>query len=198
MQAATVTEVAELRKTLPPMVDAGAAAINNASSAVRVIEPHIPSVLTEVKKTREALPGILDRADQVAGRAEKMGKEASKGAVTGLLGGIISAPFRLIGDVGKGLRDTIGLGNLSEFTAEDDRLTGGATDAVLRNGATGAQQSWQNPDSGNHGSVTLLGHKTLNNQPCVNLRYRVEFGTGKTHDVKLDFCQRPDGSWAKP
>ena len=196
--ASTVSEATALRKALPPLVDASASAINNASRAVRAIEPHIPSVLTEVKKTREALPDILDRADQVAGRAEKMGQAASRGVVTGLLGGIIIAPFRLIGDVGRGLSDIIGLGSQSGFTIEDDRLASAATDAVLKAGAPGAQQAWQNPENGNQGSVAWLTKKLRDNQMCVTLRYRVEFKTGKTHDVKVELCQQSDGSWVKP
>ena len=194
---ATVTEAAALRKALPPLVDTSAAAVNNVSRAVQAIEPHIPPVLTEIKKTREALPGILDRADQVAGRAEKIGQAASKGAVTGLLGGIVTAPFKLIGDVGKGLSDTIGLGSQSGFTTEDDRLARVATDAVLKADTPGAQQAWQNPESGNQGNVAWLAQKMRDGQTCVTLRYRVKFKTGKTHDVEVELCQQPNGSWVK-
>jgi surface antigen/uncharacterized protein YoxC len=195
--AATVAETAELRKALPPMIDTSAAAINNASAALRAVEPHIPAVLKEVKQTREALPGILDRADQVAGHAQAMGKAAGKGAVSGLLGGIVTAPFSLIGDAGRNLGDVIGLGGASDFTAADNQLTSSATDAVLKKGTVGAQQSWKNPDNGNHGTVTLATIAVRNGQVCATLRYRVEFRFRKNHEVDVDLCRQADGSWVK-
>lgn len=195
--AVTVTEAAALRKALPPLVDTSAAAVNNVSRAAQAMEPHIPSVLSEIQKTREALPGILDRAENMAGRAEKIGQSAGKGAVTGMLGGIITAPFKLIGNVGKGLSDTIGLGGQSEFTAEDDRLTRLATDAILKTGAPGAQRAWQNPASGNEGNVGWLSQRVHAGRTCATLRYHVKFKSAKSHEAKVEICQQPDASWVK-
>lgn len=186
-----VAEVQEVRKTLPPLVDTSAKAINNASAAVRVVEPRIPSVLAEVRATREALPGILDRANQVVDRAASVGQKAGEGAVKGVIG----APFRLIGDVGKGLRGMMGLDERSGFTAEDERLASAATDAVLKNGKSGAQGSWKNPDSTNRGSVVLNETWTRDGRPCVTLRHRVELRSAPVHQKDIHLCQQPDGSW---
>ena len=190
-----VAEVQEMRKTLPPLVETSAKAINNASNAVRVIEPRIPSVLAEVRATREALPGILDRASQVVDQAATVGQKAGEGAVKGVIGGIVSAPFRLIGGVGKGLTGLIGLDNRREFTAEDERLAGDATDSVLKNGKVGAQSSWKNPDSQNRGSVALSDKWTRDGRPCVTLRHRVELRAAPVHQKDIQLCQQPDGSW---
>ena len=190
-----VAEVQELRKTLPPLVDTSAQAINNVSAAVRVVEPRIPSVLAEVRATREALPGILDRANQVVDRASSVGQKAGEGAVKGVIGGIVGTPFRLIGDVGKGLRGILGLDDRSGFTAEDERLASVATDAVLKNGKVGAQNSWKNPDSTNHGSVALSETWKRDDRPCVTLRHRVEFRSAPHHQKDIYLCQQPDGFW---
>lgn len=190
-----VTEVREVRKTLPPLVDTSAKAINNASDAVRVIEPRIPAVLSEIRKTREALPGILDRADQVIGHAGTVRQKAGEAAVQGVIGGIVTAPFRLIGGVGKGLAGLIGLDERHEFTAADERLASAATDTVIENGQVGAQSSWRNPESKNRGSVELIEKWTRNGQPCVTLRHRIEFRSTPTHEKNIHLCQRPDKSW---
>lgn len=190
-----VAEVREVRKVLPPLVDTSAKAINNASDAVRVVEPRIPSVLAEVRKTREALPGILDRANQVVDRAASVGQKAGEGAVKGVIGGVVGAPFRLIGDVGKGLRGTMGLDDRGGFTAEDERLASAATDVVLKNGKVGAQNSWKNPDSTNRGGVALTETWTRDSRQCVTLRHRVEFRSAPVHQKDIHLCQQPDGSW---
>lgn len=190
-----LAETKALRESLPPLVEQSAAAAKNASGAVRAIEPHIPGVLTEMRKTREALPEFLDRADQTISRAAKVGQEASRGAVTGVLGGIITAPFRLIGQAGKGLAGALGLRGQGDFTAEDERLASVATDAVIQNGQIGAQQSWSDKKSKNRGSVTLVESRTRDDRPCFTLRHRVEFASGKTHQADIEMCQQVDDSW---
>ena len=190
-----LAEAKALREALPPLVEQSAAAAKNAGDAVRTIEPHIPVVLTEVRKTREALPGLLDRADQTIARAAKLGQKTSSGAVTGLLGGIITAPFRLIGQFSKGLAGAMGLSGRGDFTAEDERLAGVATNAVIQNGQIGTQQTWRNPASKNAGSASLLKRGTRDDRPCFTLRHRVEFGSGKTHQADIEMCQQTDDSW---
>lgn len=190
-----LAEAKALREALPPLVEQSAATVKNASGVVRAIEPHIPRVLTEVRKTREALPGLLDRADQTIARAAKLGQEASSGAVTGLLGGIITAPFRLIGQFGKGLAGAMGLSGRGDFTAEDERLASVATNAVIQNGQIGTQQTWRNPASKNTGSASLLKRGTRDDRPCFTLRQRVEFASGKAHQADIEMCQQADDSW---
>ncbi|MDH5649457.1 MAG: hypothetical protein OEY67_07345, partial [Gammaproteobacteria bacterium] len=161
------------------------------------IEPHIPAVLSEVKKTRESLPGILDRADQVVAHAESVGQAASKGAVKGFLGGIVTAPFKLISEAGKGLTDAIGLTTQSGFTKEDDKLNQNATDSLLKSGAPGTQQQWSNPDSGNSGAIHWISQSLRDNKPCVTLHYDIRLRDGKTHEARVELCQQSDGSWKK-
>jgi surface antigen/uncharacterized protein YoxC len=190
-----VTEVSEVRKALPPLVDTSAKAINNASDAIRTIEPQIPAVLTEVRKTREALPGILDRAERVVTSAQTAGQKAGAGAVQGVLGGIVTAPFKLIGGVGKDLKSMMGFDEHHVFTGADEQLALGATDSVIKQGEVGAKSSWKNPESKNRGSAELVDKWTRDGQSCVTVRHRVEFATAsaQTKDIKL--CQRPDGQW---
>lgn len=189
---ATVNETAKLREALPPIIASSSNAIDKVDGVATRIEPHIKPTLEEVKQTRLALPGIIDKADQMVRRVEKVGKDVGKG---GVLGGIITAPFKLIGGAGKALTSTIGLDKKASLTAVDDRLAQEATDAVLKTGKPGNKQNWKNPESGNQGSVLWLSGTEQNGQACVALRYSVTPKDKKSHVVDVNLCQQKDGSW---
>jgi surface antigen len=181
---------------LPPLVDTTAKTVQEASDSVRRIDQQIPPILSEVRQTREALPGLLDRADQLVAKASNVGREATQGAMTGVLGGLIVAPFRLIGEAGKGMAGAMKLDPSTGFTPEDERLATEATDAVIKTGQIGAQRNWQNPASRNSGTVTLLDKKMRDQEPCFTVGQNVALSSGKTHTAELTFCQHPDGTWA--
>jgi surface antigen len=194
--AAVRQEVAAVRVALPPLVDTTAKTVQEASDSVRLIDQQIPPILSEVRQTREALPGLLDRADQLVANASTVGRKATAGAMTGVLTGLIVAPFRLIGEAGKGMADAMKLDPSSGFTAEDEQLATEATDAVIKTGQIGAQRNWQNPASKNRGTVMLLDQKMRDQEPCFTVGQNVALSSGKTHQVHLTFCQHPDGTWA--
>jgi surface antigen len=194
--AAVRKEVAAVRVALPPLVETTAKTVQEASDSVRLIDQQIPPILSEVRQTREALPGLLDRADKLVASASTVGRKATAGAVTGVLGGLILAPFRLIGEAGKGMADAMKLDPSTGFTPEDDRLATEATDAVIKTGQIGAQRNWQNPASKNSGTVTLLDQKMRDDEPCFKVKQFVALSSGETHKAELTFCQHPDGTWA--
>lgn len=192
-----LTEVAATRTALPPLVAQSAQAVKDASGAVRAVEPHIPAIVAEVRQTREALPGLLARADQLIERAGKVGREAGAGAAYGMIGGILMAPFRFIGDLGKGLADSIGISGRDGFTEDDEKLLAESTEAVIKVRKVGAEQAWNNPASGHRGKVRLVGESARDGRPCVRLEYRVELASGKDHVKEITVCQTADGTWAK-
>jgi surface antigen len=192
-----LAEVAATRTALPPLLDTTAKSVHEASTAVRALEPHIPVVVAEVRQTREALPGLLDRAERLVASASTAGHEASKGAVSGFLGGIVTAPFKLIGGAGRDLTSAMGLEGDAGLTAKDDELASAATDAVIRAGEIGGERSWENPDSKNRGTVRLLSQETRTEQACFRLRQTVTLASGKTHHAEVEFCRQKDGTWAQ-
>lgn len=192
---ATINETTKLREALPPIIASSAEAIDKIDNVTVRIEPHIKPTLEEVKQTRLALPGIIDSADKMVRRAEKVGKDVGKRAVTGVLSGIITAPFRLIGKTGKALSDTIGLGKKVGFTSVDNDLAQEATDVLLNTGKPGDKQDWKNPDNRNRGNVHWLSGTEENGTICVSLRYTVVIKGKKPHVSDVDLCQQKDGSW---
>jgi surface antigen len=194
--AAVRKEVAAVRVAVPPLVETAAKTVQTASDSVRLIDQQIPPILSEVRQTREALPGLLDRADQLVANASNVAREATKGAVTGVLGGIITAPFRLIGEAGKGMASAMKLDPSTGFTPEDERLATEATGAVIKTGQIGAQRSWKNPTSKNSGTVTLQDQQMRDQEPCFTVKQKVALSSGKVHRVQMTICQHPDGTWA--
>jgi surface antigen len=194
--AAVRAEVAAVRVALPPLVQTTAKTVQEASDSVRLIDRQIPPILSEVRQTREALPGLLDRADKLVASASTVGRKATAGAVTGVFTGLIIAPFRLMGEAGKGLAGAMKLDPSTGFTPEDERLATEATDAVIKTGQIGAQRNWQNPASENSGTVTLLDHQMRDHEPCFSVNQKVALSSGKTHTAELTFCQHADGTWA--
>jgi len=190
-----LVEVKSVREALPPMLKTSEASIREASGAIHALEPHIKPVIEEVKNTREALPEIIDQADRVVGRASTAGKEAGQGAVHGVLGGIILAPFKLIGDVGMGVFGLMGLGDQTGLTAEDERLAAAATQEVLKTPKASAKRAWRNAETRNNGSVTITGQKERDGMAFVILRHHVVLATKKTHDADVEMCRQPDGTW---
>lgn len=148
-------ESQEYRKQLPAVLDTAnqaSAAVSEAASQIEATRPLVPKVLQEVQQTRKSIPAMLDRADQVVARAGQAGKEASQGAVTGVFTGIIAAPFKLLGGVGKTVLGTGG--KHDPFTDKDYELVEKAIQATLEETAAGTSRQWNNADSGHHGKVT--------------------------------------------
>lgn len=190
-------EVAATREALPAMLDTTSKTVHEATTSINKLEPHISPTLTEVRKTRQALPGLMDRAEEIVASAGKAGQEASKGAVFGIVGGVLAAPFKLIGGVGKGLAHAIGIDKKEGFTEQDEKLASKATDSVIRSGEEGKEVSWENPESKNRGTVRLLSQKQRDEQSCYLLRQEVVLASGKKHKADVEFCQNPDGSWTQ-
>ena len=66
-------------------------------------------------------------------------------------------------------------------------------DAQAPIGATG---DWDNPDSGNSGTVTLIGQFDRNGQPCMRLGYKfVAKGETDPKHFTLRECLDDDGKW---
>jgi hypothetical protein len=192
-----LTEVAATRAALPPLVAQSAQAVKDASGAVRAVEPHIPAIVNEVRETRAALPGMLDRVDRMIDRAGKIGREAGSQAAYGAIGGILTAPFRFIGDLGKGLASSIGLTGRDGFTDADEKLLAENTEAVIKAKQVGAERTWHNPDSGHGGRVRLVSESGSDGRPCMRLEYRITLASGKVPNKEITVCQGADGTWAK-
>jgi len=193
-------EVAATRKTIPGVLKTVNAASDTGlviAKEVEGVRGLVPDVLAEVKTTRESIPGMMADADKLIDKARVAGKEASRGAVTGIFSGIIMAPFDFVGGVGQTL---IGVaeGEEDKFTEEDYALIKEAANVLLTLGKEGETERWNNPDSGSFGSMTLVGitEDFEEDTECRSLEVHAENPDGETESKDITLCKDDTGEWA--
>lgn len=175
-----VTEVTEIRKQIPKIL--------NEVEQVRIL---VPPILEEVKLTREAIPTMLTRADNLVNNAGNIGKKSSEGAVSGVITGIIKAPFKLIGGAGKSLFKS----QSHKISDKDRQLIEETALRVLSSANVGETQNWNNPDSGNNGVITLKEIKTIDKRQCSVLTLSVNIKNSKPVKEKITSCLNDDNKW---
>ena len=96
-----------------------------------------------------------------------------------------------------------GLGPMGSLWDTYVTLTRGDLDMIrsvlgqqIHNQKAGASASWKNPESGNYGTVTLLGAFSRQGHRCERIEYRMSPPQGTPSDrFTLTSCQQADGSW---
>ena len=80
-------------------------------------------------------------------------------------------------------------------TFGDRLLLGETVQQTLEHGPTNSVGSWNNPDSGNSGTVTPTQTMiSANNQPCREFTTTVNIG-GELSQAYGTACRQNDGSW---
>lgn len=197
---AVLKEAEAIRGELPAVL----ASANKASSAVADVakqveatRPLIPEVLKEVETTRESIPAMLDRADGLIEKARAAGKEASKGAVTGLFSGIIMAPFALVKDAGRGISGMTEE-EAKQLDKKDFELVEQASSYLLNTGTKGEERKWENTGSGNHGIVVLTDIYSEGEYAeidCRSLQLKLYKKSKLIKEVLRSFCKDDNGKW---
>lgn len=72
----------------------------------------------------------------------------------------------------------------------------GAAGAALEGKAIGHEESWNNPETGNSGTIRLLKEDTCQGMPCQYRGNTITIGeTKKTEELVFRRCKTPDGKW---
>lgn len=193
-----LNQVEATRAMLPDVmktVDGASLAVVTISKEVEATRPLVPKVLTEIEKTRNSIPPMMDRADELIAKARVAGKEASRGAVTGVFSGLLMAPFVFVGDAGKRLVGVSGE-EAKDLTEEDFAMVEATTSEILENGKTGDIKTWENKKSGSFGSIKLLEiSSNIDDNECREL-YISLYNKGKLLTKKdMILCRNDDGEW---
>jgi surface antigen len=137
----------------------------------------------------------------VSGGCAEYGTKQTVGGLTGAaLGGLLGAQFG--GGSGKLATTAAGvlLGGLmgSEIGRsmdEVDRMKADRANSIAKVTPLGETITWNNPDTGHHGSVTpSRDGYDANGNYCREFYQTVTIG-GKTEDAYGTACRSPDGSW---
>jgi surface antigen len=181
----TNSEVAKIQKLVPEVLE-----------EVRLIRSElVPPILEEVRKTREELPLLMDRADQLIAGADEAGRTAGKGAMTGMIGGILSMPFDVVGGIGRGFTSLFSAEVRDEMSDEDLKILKEKIVDLAENGKAGDIATWKNPKTANGGKITLVKKYRENNQECREVKIEISIKGNTPHTETLAGCKQPDGSW---
>lgn len=119
----------------------------------------------------------------IAGAAVGVGIVAIAGGTPGSMAAAGAAGAIVGGYIGHKLDD------------RDKRMAAQAAQAAFENGRTGEAQVWNNPDSGNSGSVTpTQTYQIANGQYCRRYTQEMMIG-GEKHEDHGTACRNADGVW---
>lgn len=81
--------------------------------------------------------------------------------------------------------------------ARDRRMAEKNADNSMTYGETGTTSSWNNPETGNQGTVTPTSGKYRGTQGrvCRDFQEKITLQDGKSETITGTRCQKPDGSW---
>lgn len=186
-----LSETEKTREMIPSILEQ----VRETNSEVAKVRELVPPILEEVRKTREELPSLMDRADRIIASADEAGEKAGKGAMTGIIGGILSMPFSVVGELGKGVQSLFGSEVGDALNQEDLEIFRKKIIDLAEKGEEGDVATWENPKTSNGGKITLLKKYRENGQECRQIRFHF---TIKGKDAKTEVingCKQPDGSW---
>jgi surface antigen len=125
----------------------------------------------------KAVLGTVIGAAAGAGLAAALGGNAGTIVAAGAAGGLVG------GYVGHKLDD------------RDKRMAAEAAQRAFEHNRTGQASEWQNPDSGNAGSITpTRTYQITNGQYCREYHQEITVGNDQ-HQAHGTACRQPDGTW---
>jgi len=119
-----------------------------------------------------------------------------------VLGGAAGAGIAALAGGGPGAIVGAGLGGAliggligNRLDARDKRLAAQAAQQAFESNQAGQASVWNNPDSGNSGSVTpTRTYQLANGQYCREYQQTIVIG-GEKNQAYGTACRQPDGSW---
>jgi surface antigen/regulator of replication initiation timing len=160
----------------------------------------------EIKLTRESIDPTLDRVDGLVedayskaqnaiSSAEEAGTKASEGAVSGFFTGLIKLPFKFIGSLASPIVNSLDANVARKLTEKDIELLAEAGTKAIKSKNMGKDLSWENPKSGNSGSITTISSFALQGFDCVEARVRISHNGKQIEDDLEKFCLNENNEW---
>jgi surface antigen/regulator of replication initiation timing len=202
----TVAVIDETQQQIPQILNTADDAIVALNATRKEVLPMVPQVLEEIKLTRESIDPTLDRVDGLVEdvffkaqnaitAAEGAGKKASEGAVSGFFTGLIKLPFKFIGSLASPIVDSLDVNVARKLTEKDIELLAEAGTQAIKSKNIGKERRWENPKSGNSGSITIIGRYALQGLECVEARVRVSRKGKQIGDDLEKFCLNEKNEW---
>lgn len=201
-----VAVVDQTQQQIPQVLATTEDAIASLQKTRNQILPLVPQALEEVRLTREAINPALDRVENLVEdtyfkaqdairTAESAGQEASEGAVKGFFTGLIKLPFQLVGTLASPIVKNIDADVAKQITEKDIELMVKAGNRAIESGRIDSEKRWENPDSGNSGSITVNRFFEMNSLQCVEARIVISNSRRKIQDKINALCKNAQNQW---
>ncbi|MGY5450198.1 hypothetical protein ACVFI8_04555 [Agarivorans sp. MS3-6] len=173
-------------------VDDTNTSVRGTNQQIAKVVPQIPLVLAESEALRDEIPQMIASADELVGKAEEAGKEASRGLVTGFVGGILTSPFNLIDKIGENTTERLGLKDADSLTPQDREQYTKAMTKLMKKPKQGDTEAWSNHRSGNKGMITISAIVMQGQVPCYRFvsEFVIASGSDKgEHQLTTETCE---------
>ena len=190
-------ETKAIREQVPSVVESvnkASDAVVMASKEVEASRPVVTDLTMQIETTTKAIPPMLDHAEQIVNKAEGIGKKAGRGVVTGVVTGIVTSPFAVVGNIGRNLTghsDKVA----RQYNDTDYKLIEDTALKLCHSHDIGTSIDWNNPDSSNHGTVTLKAVHDSGRRECRTLTVKTMTGRKVLGKNEITACRQDGGKW---
>ena len=198
----------QTQQQIPQIVNTAENAIVALNLTRDEIMPYIPLTLEEVRLMRKTMEDSLDRIEILIDDANDKalnaillagdaGKKASKGAVSGFFTGLIMWPFKLVGTLASPIVKTIDADVAKNLTEKDLELIATASKKAVEAKKIDRAWKWNNPDSGNSGSLKITREYQIRGHDCVEVEVRVSIKGREKMNEPDNLCLNKDKKWVE-
>ena len=203
-----VAAINETQRQIPQIVNTAENAIVALNLTRDEVVPYIPLTLEEVRLVRKTMELSLDRIEILIDDANDKalnaivlagdaGKKASEGAVSGFFTGLIKLPFKLVGTLASPIVKTIDADVAKKLTDKDVELMHEAGKQAVDKKKFGRAWKWDNPKSGNSGSLTITRKYEIRSHVCVEVEVRVSIKGREKMNEPDNLCLNKDKKWVE-
>ena len=203
-----VAALNETQQQIPQIVNTAENAIVALNLTRDELMPYIPLTLEEVRLMRKTMEDSLDRIEILIDDANDKalnaillagdaGKKASEGAVSGFFTGLIKLPFKLIGTLASPIVKTIDADVAKKLTEKDLELIATASKKAVEAKKIDRAWEWNNPKSGNSGSLTIIRKYEIRSHLCVEVQVHVSIKGREKMNEPDNFCLNKDEKWVE-
>jgi len=168
---AILQESERIRETLPSLL--------KESEHVRYT---VSTAIAELQEARQSLPRMIAEVDSLIGRANHLGAKASEGAVSGVLTGLVKAPYAMIRNIAFS-----GKNQGRALTEEQHYSLINKIESVLQSGKVGENISLKQPN----GYVELVDKSIKDDEMCHSVRIVLD----TYYDQMKEICKNSEGQW---
>jgi len=202
----TVAVVDETQQQIPQILSTADDAIVALDATRKEVLPLVPPALEQIKLSRESIDPTLERVEElvddvyfkatdVIDGAQKAGQEASEGAVKGFFTGLIKLPVEFVGSLASPIVKQFDKKVVEQLTERDIELIAKTANRAVELGKINKERRWENPKSGNSGSITVTRKFQLQNLECAEARIRISNKRKEILDLLDEFCRNEENKW---